>query len=46
MDDDYTYDVNGNLTLDKNKNISNIAYNILDLPKEITVTGKGTIVYQ
>ncbi|WP_018628833.1 RHS repeat domain-containing protein [Niabella aurantiaca] len=44
--DDYAYDVNGNLTKDANKDISSIAYNILDLPKEITVTGKGTIVYQ
>ncbi|MCH5718259.1 RHS repeat domain-containing protein [Niabella hibiscisoli] len=44
-DDDYAYDVNGNLTLDKNKNISSIIYNILNLPEVITVTGKGTIAY-
>ncbi|GAB3423661.1 DUF6443 domain-containing protein [Niabella aquatica] len=44
-DDDYAYDVNGNLILDKNKSISSIAYNILNLPEIITVAGKGTITY-
>ena len=43
--DDYSYDVNGNLNLDKNKNISAITYNYLNLPESITVTGKGTITY-
>ncbi len=43
--DDYTYDVNGNLTLDNNKAISSITYNHLNLPSVITVTGKGTITY-
>ncbi|MFT3982217.1 MAG: DUF6443 domain-containing protein [Ferruginibacter sp.] len=43
--DDYSYDVNGNLTLDKNKSISSITYNHLNLPAVITVTGKGTITY-
>lgn len=42
---DYTYDVNGNLTVDKNKGISSITYNYLNLPSVITVTGKGTITY-
>ncbi|GEP97522.1 hypothetical protein CCY01nite_37820 [Chitinophaga cymbidii] len=42
---DYLYDSNGNLTKDDNKNISGIRYNHLDLPEEITVTGKGTITY-
>jgi RHS repeat-associated protein len=42
---DYSYDVNGNLTADNNKKISNIAYNYLNLPQTITVTGKGTISY-
>ncbi|MCD2425923.1 DUF6443 domain-containing protein [Niabella pedocola] len=46
VDDDYSYDANGNLTQDKNKNIQNITYNILNLPREITVAGKGTISYQ
>jgi len=43
---DYAYDVNGNLTKDENKNISSISYNILNLPEQIDVTGKGTIRYQ
>src|SRR5690606_32013945 len=43
--DDYTYDVNGNLTKDENKNISSISYNTLNLPETISVTGKGTITY-
>ncbi len=42
---DYTYDVNGNLTADLNKAISSITYNHLNLPLVITVTGKGTITY-
>lgn len=29
---DYTYDVNGNLTTDSNKAITNISYNHLNLP--------------
>ncbi|HEV8285168.1 MAG TPA: hypothetical protein VGQ09_12710 [Chitinophagaceae bacterium] len=43
--DDYSYDVNGNLTLDNNKAISSITYNHLNLPSMINVTGKGTITY-
>ena len=42
---DYNYDVNGNLTQDKNKDIQSIAYNYLNLPSTVTVTGKGTITY-
>ncbi|WP_305068369.1 RHS repeat domain-containing protein, partial [Longitalea luteola] len=42
---DYNYDINGNLIQDNNKAISNIAYNYLNLPSVITVTGKGTITY-
>jgi RHS repeat-associated protein len=43
--DDYSYDVNGNLGLDNNKNISSITYNHLNLPSVITITGMGTITY-
>jgi RHS repeat-associated protein len=43
--DDYSYDGNGNLTLDNNKAISSITYNYLNLPDVITVTSKGTITY-
>ncbi|GAB3025249.1 hypothetical protein GCM10027051_32430 [Niabella terrae] len=42
---DYDYDANGNLVKDGNKGISAISYNILNLPEQITVTGKGIIVY-
>lgn len=42
---DYTYDGNGNLTTDKNKDITSIAYNYMNLPQTITIAGKGTINY-
>ncbi|SJZ85874.1 DUF6443 domain-containing protein [Sediminibacterium ginsengisoli] len=45
MKTDYAYDDNGNLSQDKNKDISSIVYNHLNLPYEVTVTGKGTIRY-
>ena len=48
--DDYSYDVNGNLTKDLNKAITSITYNHLNLPVQIEVkndneTLKGTITY-
>lgn len=43
--DDYSYDVNGNLTTDKNKSITSISYNHLNLPYLVTVNGKGSIKY-
>ncbi|MBN9299841.1 MAG: hypothetical protein J0I41_22755, partial [Filimonas sp.] len=50
--DDYAYDDNGNLTIDKNKNIQSISYNHLNLPYQVTVSpppggagGGGTITY-
>ena len=42
---DYSYDANGNLTKDNNKKIASIAYNYLNLPSVITVTGRGAIAY-
>ena len=45
---DYAYDPNGNLTEDKNKGITNIDYNHLNLPESITVSNEshnGEIVY-
>ena len=41
---DYTYDANGNLTLDNNKSLS-ISYNDLNLPSVVAVANKGTISY-
>lgn len=44
--DDYSYDLNGNLTSDLNKGISSITYSDFNLPSVITMTGnKGTITY-
>ncbi len=49
--DDYTYDVNGNLKTDKNKKITGIEYNHLNLPVQIEIynddnlTKKGLIKY-
>lgn len=43
---DYTYDAFGNLKADKNKKITNITYNHLNLPTEITFAiGKITYTY-
>ena len=46
---DYTYDVNGNLTTDQNKKITNITYNHLNLPTSIIINDaggeNGTITY-
>lgn len=41
---DYGYDNNNNLTSDKNKDITSITYNILNLPNVVT-TSKGTVSY-
>ncbi|MFC4634059.1 DUF6443 domain-containing protein [Dokdonia ponticola] len=47
--DDYTYDVNGNLTADQNKKITSIVYNHLNLPTTIIINEvggqNGTITY-
>ncbi len=42
--DDYIYDVNGNLLSDANKGITNIAYNHLNLPTQVTFND-GNITY-
>jgi len=44
-DDDYSYDDFGNLITDKNKNITEITYNHLNLPKKITFGTTGSIEY-
>ena len=42
----YTYDGNGNLKSNLDKQISNITYNYLNLPQQVTFTGTiGKIVY-
>ncbi|WP_159288372.1 RHS repeat domain-containing protein [Tenacibaculum maritimum] len=41
MDNGYTYDVNGNMTKDLNKGITNISYNHLNLPTRVTIGGKN-----
>jgi RHS repeat-associated protein len=42
---DYTYDANGNMTSDYNKNITSIDYDHLNLPQTVKILGKGTIAY-
>jgi hypothetical protein len=44
-ENDYSYDANGNITTDLNKGISSIVYNDLNLPRVISIPGKGTITY-
>jgi RHS repeat-associated protein len=43
--DDYSYDANGNMTKDNNKNITAITYNHLNLPTTITFATSGNITY-
>jgi len=43
--DDYAYDENGNMTLDRNKGITEITYNHLNLPVEITWSSTKKIEY-
>ncbi|WP_271767595.1 Ig-like domain-containing protein [Aquimarina algiphila] len=45
---DYDYDKNGNMTVDKNKGITNITYNHLNLPETVSISnneGTGDISY-
>ncbi len=44
-DIDYTYDVNGNMIEDKNKGISTIEYNFLNLPTKVLFENGGMIDY-
>ncbi|PWB26433.1 DUF6443 domain-containing protein [Flavobacterium sp. HTF] len=43
--DDYSYDANGNMIKDNNKNITAIKYNYLNLPTLITFGTVGNIAY-
>jgi len=42
---EYTYDQNGNMTKDLNKNISSIGYNLLNLPTNITYSSGKSAAY-
>ena len=42
---EYTYDANGNMTADKNKGISSITYNTINLPQKITFSDGKTTEY-
>jgi RHS repeat-associated protein len=42
---EYTYDTHGNLTVDNNKGISNITYNVLGKAQQVTYGNGTTIVY-
>ena len=42
---EYTYDKNGNLTKDLNKNVTSIQYNSLNLPSKVTFGNGNTITY-
>ena len=46
QDNEYTYDKNGNLTKDLNKNITGIQYNILNLPSHISFADGSSIEYE
>lgn len=39
--DDYEYDINGNLKIDRNKGITGIEYNHMSLPTKVTIDGSG-----
>jgi RHS repeat-associated protein len=45
--DDYAYDVNGNMSQDKNKGIDagNIRYNFLNLPRSVRKSGSDSLAY-
>gem|GEM_PF-653315 len=42
---DYTYDANGNLYSDRNKGITSIVYNFLNLPQTITFSNNNVIQF-
>ena len=42
---DYTYDGNGNMSIDNNKAIDNISYNYLNLPQLVHMNTKGNVAY-
>ena len=45
LNNQYTYDANGNMISDKNKGITSITYNELNLPELITFGENGTVAF-
>ncbi|HJD75495.1 MAG TPA: RHS repeat-associated core domain-containing protein, partial [Bacteroides reticulotermitis] len=45
QDNEYTYDKNGNMTKDLNKDITDIQYNYLNSPSQVTFKDGSTITY-
>ncbi|MBR6252114.1 MAG: RHS repeat-associated core domain-containing protein, partial [Bacteroidales bacterium] len=45
VDNEYTYDANGNMTRDLNKGITSITYNVLNLPAKVTFSNGVTVMY-
>ncbi len=45
LDVEYSYDLNGNMTVDKNKKLKLVEYNYLNLPKRLTGEDNKTIEY-
>ena len=45
QDNEYTYDQNGNMTKDLNRNISSIQYNLLNLPQNMTYSNNKSTTY-
>jgi len=43
--DDYVYDANGNMTVDKNKGITAVSYNHLNLPTKVSFGATKNITY-
>lgn len=41
VETEYTYDANGNMTADKNRGITALAYNLLDLPASLSAGGSS-----
>ena len=46
MNEKYTWDANGNMTMDANKGITRIKYNVLNLPQEITYSDRHIVRYK
>lgn len=45
LGDDYSYDANGNMIVDKNKNITSISYNYLNMPQTVLKNTQESLQY-